>query len=75
MYGNGLEMEEIRYLADHMEEFTKCEVGIGDMTIIYAFQKYIEEKPAIGTVMIWSMDQHLSAYRQDNVSMMRRRKR
>jgi hypothetical protein len=29
LYGTGLAMEEIRYIADHMEDFTKYQVGIG----------------------------------------------
>ena len=45
------------------------------MTIIYAYEKYLNEQPAIGTVMIWSADEHLSAYRKDDVSMRRRRHR
>lgn len=75
LYGNGLDKEEIRYVADHLNEFTKNCIGIGDMTIIYAFEKYRKEQPAIGTIMIWSTDSHLSAYREENVSMKRRRKR
>lgn len=75
LYGNGLDVDEIRYLADHMEDFTKYKVGIGDLTIIYAYKKYIEEQPAIGTIMIWSTDEHLASYRQENLSMTRRRRR
>lgn len=75
LYGAGLNSEEIRYLADHLAEYTRSNIGIGDMTIIYAYQKYIEERPAIGTVMIWSTDNHLAAHRVDNVSMTRRRKK
>lgn len=40
LYGAGLNAEEIRYLADHLMEYTQDNVGIGDMTIIYAYQKY-----------------------------------
>lgn len=75
LYGEGLTIEEIQYLAEHMEEFTRNQIGIGDMTIIYAYQKYIEEQPAIGTIMIWSADDHLAAYRQENVSLTRRRRK
>lgn len=75
LYGNGLDKQEIKYIAEHLEEFTKCGVGIGDMTIIYAYEKYLKEEPAIGTIMIWSTDTHLSAYREENVSMKRRRKK
>lgn len=73
LYGNGLEKEEIKYIAEHMDEFTRARVGIGDITIIYAYEKYLKEKPAIGTIMIWSTDEHLAAYRQENVSIKRRR--
>lgn len=75
LYGNGLEKDEIKYISEHMEEFTQQQIGIGDMTIIYAYQKYLEEQPAIGTIMIWSTDEHMAMYRQENVSMRRRRKR
>ncbi len=75
LYGNGLDKEEIKYVAEHLNEFTQSRIGIGDMTIIYAYEKYRNEKPAIGTIMIWSVDEHLSAYREENVSMKRRRKR
>lgn len=75
LYGNGLEQEEIKYIAEHMNEFTQAQIGIGDMTIIYAYQKYLDEQPAIGTIMIWSTDEHMSAYRQENVSMQRRRRK
>lgn len=75
LYGNGLEQEEIKYIAGHMNEFTQAQIGIGDMTIIYAYQKYLDEQPAIGTIMIWSTDEHMSAYRQENVSMQRRRRK
>lgn len=75
LYGNALDKEEIRYIAANMEQFTIAEIGIGDMTIIYAYEKYLAEEPAIGTIMIWSTDEHLAAHRQENVSMQRRRRR
>lgn len=75
LYGNGLDKDEIKYLAEHIDEFTRFQVGIGDMTIIYAYEKYLKEQPAVGTIMIWSTDEHLAAYRQENVSMQRRRKK
>ena len=78
LYGNGLEKEEIKYLkylAENMEKFTAWNIGIGDMTIIYAYEEYIQKVPSLGTVMIWSMDDHLSSYRQENVGIQRRRKK
>ncbi|MDE6567249.1 MAG: hypothetical protein K2K70_05915 [Lachnospiraceae bacterium] len=67
--------EELLYLAENIEDFATREIGIGDMSIIYAYQHYIEETPAIGTIMIWSTDKHLQIYQKDNVSMVRRRRR
>lgn len=75
LYGNALDEAEIKYLAENVEQYTVAKIGIGDMTIVYAYQKYLEEQPAVGTIMIWSKDEHLAAYRKDNVSMQRRRKR
>ena len=75
LYGNALEQKEIKYLADNLEKFLPAKIGIGDMTIVYAYEKYLAEEPAIGTIMIWSTDGHLSSYRQENVSMQRRRRR
>lgn len=75
LYGNALDSKEIKYMSENLEQFLPAKIGIGDMTIIYAYQKYLEEEPAIGTIMIWSTDEHLASYRQENVSMQRRRKR
>ena len=34
LYGNALEQKEIKYIAEHLEEFIQMRTGIGDMTII-----------------------------------------
>lgn len=75
LYGNALDSKEIKYIAENLEKFTVLRTGIGDMTIIYAYEKYLKEEPAIGKIMIWSKDEHLSSYCQENVSLKRRRKR
>lgn len=75
LYGVKSTKEELLYLADNIEEFATREIGIGDMSIIYAYQRYIEETPAIGTIMIWSTDAHLQGYQKENVSMVRRRRK
>lgn len=56
------------YLAEHIEENAMREIGVGDMSIIYAYEQYKEKIPAIGTIMIWSTDTHLQGYREENVS-------
>lgn len=67
--------EELLYLADNIESFATCEIGIGDMSIVYAYEHYIEETPGIGSIRIWSTDTHLQSYSRENVSLRRRRKR
>ena len=52
----------------------KMEMGIGDMSIIRFYEKYKNEVPAVGRIMIWSKDKHLSCY-QDNLSISRRREK
>lgn len=66
---------ELLYLAEHIEDFATLQIGIGDMSIVYAYEHYIEETPGVGTIMIWSTDSHLKGYCQENVSVRRRRKR
>lgn len=34
--------------------------GLGDLSIIRAYEKYKECVPRIGTIMIWSIDSHLA---------------
>lgn len=67
--------EELLYLADNIEDFATRKIGIGDMSIVYAFEHYIEETPGVGTIMIWSKDTHLQGYYKENVSMTRRRRK
>lgn len=67
--------DELLYLSDNIEEFATREIGIGDISIIYAYNHYIEETPAIGSIMIWSTDTHLQSYQIENVPMTRRRKK
>lgn len=75
LYGVKNTKEELLYLADNIEDFATREIGIGDMSIVYAYERYIEETPGVGTIMIWSTDTHLQGYRKENVSMTRRRRK
>lgn len=77
LYGVELDKEGLLYLADHIEENAICEIGIGDMSIIYAYEQYKDTIPGIGRIMIWSTDTHLQGYCEENVSVNvnRRRKR
>lgn len=74
LYGIELDKEGLLYLADHIEENATYEIGVGDMSIVYAYEQYKEKTPAIGSIMIWSTDTHLQGYREENVSMSSRRR-
>lgn len=75
LYGIELDKAGLLYLADHIEENALCEIGIGDMSIVYAYKQYKEKTPAIGSIMIWSTDKHLQSYREENVSAATKRRR
>lgn len=74
LYGVELDKEGLLYLADHIVENATHKIGVGDISIVYAYEQYKEKTPSIGTIMIWSTDTHLQGYRDENVSMTRRRK-
>lgn len=77
LYGVELDKEGLLYLADHIEENAIREIGIGDVSIIRAYEQYRDTVPGIGRIMIWSTDTHLQGYCEENVSVTvnRRRKR
>lgn len=75
IYEKQLQKDDLLYIADNWGTYVASGTGIGDMSIIRVYKKYIETEPAIGTVMIWSLDTHLSSYRQENIGMSRRRNR
>lgn len=73
-YKSAMDQNELLYLAGNIEEFATREIGIGDMSIVYTYEHFRDEMPAIGSIMIWSTDAHLQGYCAENVSMTRRRK-
>ena len=68
LYGKELENEGLLYLADHIEENAMQQVGVGDMSIIHAYEQYKSNTPGIGRIMIWSTDKHLQGYIEEIVS-------
>ena len=68
LYGIELDKEGLLYLADHIEENAIQQVGVGDMSIIHAYEKYKSNTPGIGRIMIWSTDKHLQGYIEESVS-------
>lgn len=75
LYGVELFEEDLLILADEFpEKALQMKMGIGDMSIIRFYEKYKEVTPAVGRIMIWSTDIHLSGYKED-MTMKRRRSR
>lgn len=72
-YGVELEKEDLRILAEQFpDKALYMKMGIGDMSIVRFYEKYKENTPAIGRIMIWSTDRHLMEYSED-MTMRRRR--
>lgn len=59
LYGIELDKEGLLYLADNIVENAMQQVGVGDMSIIHAYEQYKSNTPGIGRIMIWSTDRHL----------------
>lgn len=56
--------EEIAVIANRLPDSVIYESGVGDLSIIAAYEKYKNNIPAIGYIRIWSMDGHLKNYEE-----------
>lgn len=75
LYGLDLSKEDLLIIAEEFpERALRLEMGIGDLSIIRFYEKYKNDVPAVGRIMIWSTDHHLSCYSQD-LTMKRRKSR
>ena len=75
LYGVKVEKDDLLALAEKFPDYAlRYEMGLGDMSIIHFYEKYEEETPAVGHIMIWSTDRHLSGY-EEEVSIKRRKDR
>lgn len=73
LYGVNFTREDLLAIAEDFPDYAqKFEMGIGDMSIIRFYEKYKNEIPAIGRIMIWSTDKHLKCY-QEEMTISRRR--
>lgn len=63
--------DDLRKFADNFPELAMREIGFGDMSIIDAYEDYIRRTPGV-SVRIWSIDEHLLAYRHDAPAIGRR---
>lgn len=73
LYGTELKNDDLLYIAQEFpDKALTLQMGIGDLSIIRFYEKYKENVPAIGKIMIWSTDAHLQSYSED-MTMKRRR--
>ena len=72
-FGKELDKDDLSIIADEFPANAMMETGIGDMSIIRAYEKYKELVPSIGTIMIWSLDGHLQGYSENVAPVIRRR--
>ncbi|MCT4621314.1 MAG: hypothetical protein N4A62_18235 [Marinisporobacter sp.] len=73
-YEGEITRDDLLYFSKEFPDMAMQETGIGDLSIISAYNKYKESVPAIGRIRIWSLDTHLSAY-EEQMSVQKRRKR
>ncbi len=74
-YCKELDKDDLLKLAEEFPNNAMKETGIGDMSIIRAYEKYKSDIPAIGEIMIWSFDTHLQGYKEELSLPIRRRSR
>lgn len=72
-YQKGWKKENIMHLAESFEEYALQKISLGDLSIIYTYEQYKKETPAVGSIMIWSTDCHLCGYKDTNGLVDRRR--
>ena len=72
-YGRELSRDDIEQIvSDFPDVVLQKGMGIGDLSIVRAYNKYKSEVPAIGQIRIWSLDDHLRSYEERIVPVFRR---
>jgi hypothetical protein len=61
-----MERDDLLYYADHFPKYAIREVGLGDLSIIHEFNRYVTNLRAASVfnvkVFIWTLDTHLAGY-------------
>ncbi|MCT4594360.1 MAG: hypothetical protein N4A57_08855 [Anaeromicrobium sp.] len=73
-YEGEITRDDLLYFSKNFPDMAMKGTGIGDLSIVSAYNKYKESVPAIGFIRIWSLDGHLAAY-EEKMTTKRRRKR
>jgi hypothetical protein len=64
-FGKELDKEDLLKLSFEFPDNAMRGTGLGDLSIIRAYEKYKESAPGVGTIMIWSLDSHLVGYKEE----------
>ncbi|GMQ55887.1 hypothetical protein AN1V17_02790 [Vallitalea sediminicola] len=73
-YEEEINREDLLYFAEEFPEMAMAKTGLGDLSIIAAYNKYKESVPAIGHIRIWSIDNHLQSYSEEMTTEPRRKR-
>ena len=74
-YGLQLSEEDLEKICDRFPEAALyLKMGIGDLSIVQAYERYKEETPGIGKIRIWTYDHHLESYKAELKVPERRRR-
>lgn len=63
-YGRQLTEEDLEKIGMAFPDAAMREQGIGDLSIIRAYERYRDETPGISKIRIWTLDQHLMPYNE-----------
>ncbi|MDI4648040.1 hypothetical protein [Cohnella hashimotonis] len=74
-FGQEFEREDLLEISGAVVEHAVMEIGIGDLSIVQVYKKYKDIVPAIGSIRIWSLDNHLKSYYEEMPAIRRRRNR
>lgn len=74
-YGKELNQSSMNCLCEEFPDWAMMSSGMGDLSIVKAYEQYKKDTPGIGRIMIWSLDKHLSAYNEVHKPNQRRKSR
>lgn len=63
-YGSQLTEKDLEVICSNFPEASKISMGVGDLSIIRAYEKYKDETPCVDEIRIWSYDHHLMQYHE-----------
>lgn len=64
-YGEQFGIEDLKIMCENFPDMAMKGEGIGDLSIIQAYEKYKSTSVSVSHICIWSLDNHLSSYSED----------